>query len=695
MPKMFGFSRRKTKLGRLKSHHEDPSQGTKSPMRPTKHLNQSNSLVKEENVVKASFSGRSEDYSYECSPDASNINKCAVGNFDNWMMLSTSGDKPTPRFHHAATVVGSKMLVVGGESGHGMLDDTMILNLDKLTWATSAPKIYLPAADLPLKIPSCKGHCLVSWNKRVLLVGGKTDPSNEKLSVWSFDVETECWSNVEAKGDIPVSRSGHTALRAGPVIILFGGEDTKGKKLNDLHMFDLKSSTWLPLNYTGSGPSPRSNHVATLYDDKTLFVFGGQAKSKILNDLYSLDFETMIWTRVKAKGHHPASRAGCCGALYGSKWYIVGGGSKKKRYAETLVFDISKTEWSVCVSSQNPSVITNKGYSLVTMNHRDKMFLVAFGGNKKEPSNQIEILVMVNNEHSSSWRSAPDLDPSAYMDCTMRNVLESSMEHNVAGRKSLSDSPIDSNPIPSSSSLRKQFQNESDYNLVLKSHRSLDSVKYKEKDNALVPTTSFPQAIVQKGNRKETTVHMDIAGILASTEENILMAESGITNLPQNQAQESTDPSNINQMYETKIATLTRKNSLLEGQLKDALKNLEAAEKNLSSAIKSKQDMERTLGDATKEVEILKEKFASLELAQEEVNSLSNIVHSDNVRLEHDVAFLKAILDDTQKELHSTRGVLAAERTRAFQLQVEVFHLKQRFQSLENRSPTTRKPYRM
>ncbi|MCI24928.1 acyl-CoA-binding domain protein, partial [Trifolium medium] len=54
--------------------------------------------------------------------------------------------------------------------------------------------------------------------------------------------------------------------------------------------------------------------------------------------------------------------------------------------------------------------------------------------------------------------------------------------------------------------------------------------------------------------------------------------------------------------------------------------------------------------DTVKEIELLREKLAGAELAQEEANNLSNIVHSDNVRLEHDVAFLKAVLDDTQKE---------------------------------------------
>lgn len=55
--------------------------------------------MKEENAVTESASGRSEDFNCECSPDPSNLNECMIGNFNNWMMLSTSGAKPTPRFH--------------------------------------------------------------------------------------------------------------------------------------------------------------------------------------------------------------------------------------------------------------------------------------------------------------------------------------------------------------------------------------------------------------------------------------------------------------------------------------------------------------------------------------------------------------------------------------------------------------------
>lgn len=43
----------------------------------------------------------------------------------------------------------------------------------------------------------------------------------------------------------------------------------------------------------GSVPSPRSKHVAAIYDDRLLLVFGGASKSKYLNDLYALDFEAV------------------------------------------------------------------------------------------------------------------------------------------------------------------------------------------------------------------------------------------------------------------------------------------------------------------------------------------------------------------------------------------------------------------
>lgn len=683
------------KLGRLKVQLSETPQGIRSPIRFPKRATNFNG-----EVVPTSF--HADDVNCQYSSEGPELNNgCASGNSENWKVLSIAGEKPTPRFNHAAAVNGNKMVVVGGESGNGLLDDVQVFNFDQLTWTTASSKLYLSPNSLPLKIPACKGHSLVSWGKKTLLIGGKTEPGSDRISLWAFDTETECWSLMESKGDIPVARSGHTVVRASSHLILFGGEDAKRRKLNDLHMFDLKASTWLPLHCTGTGPCPRSNHVAALYDDKTLLIFGGVSKSKTLNDLYSLDFESMIWSRIKTRGFHPSPRAGCCGVLCGTKWYIAGGGSKKKRHAETIIFDILKVEWSVAIVSPPSSITTNKGFSLVLVKDKDKDFLVAFGGSKKEPSNQVEVLIVKKKEPSMGRQSilskgsfllenrssctglATQLSNSApqhSVSSVARQNLASAIEQHGSGRKSLSVSLADPNSI----SLRKQFHSDEEYNMVVKVAKSLeDEISSLQKSNQV-------DASGGKVNAEEASPAIESENPNTHNLGNVDNDDAVIGETDSKSA-----PSNTYQLYETKIAALMRKNGNLEGQLTAALASKEAAEKNLLSVVKSKQEMEKKLVETVKEVEFLKDKLAGIEIAQEEANNLSNIVHSDNVRLEHDVAFLRAVLDDTKKELHSTRGVLAGESARSFQLQVEVYHLKQRLESMENRAPTPRKPLHM
>ncbi|KAG7028961.1 Acyl-CoA-binding domain-containing protein 4 [Cucurbita argyrosperma subsp. argyrosperma] len=665
--KMFGF-RRRMKLGRLKVQLSDPAQGTRSPIRHPKRVTSSNT-----ECAAAPTSRHSEEHDGQRASDVPHTSIGALGQSENWMVLSIAGEKPAPRFNHAATVIGNKMIVVGGESGNGLLDDVQVLNFDKYTWSTASSKLYLSPSSLPLKIPACKGHSLVSWGKTALLVGGKTEPGNERIAVWAFDTETECWSLMEAKGDIPVARSGHTVVRASSVLILFGGEDSRRRKLNDLHMFDLKSFTWLPLHCTGTGPSARSNHVAALYDDKTLLIFGGTSKSRTLNDLYSLDFETMVWSRIKVRGFHPSPRAGCCGVLCGTRWCIAGGGSRKKRHTDTLIFDVLKHEWSVAVTSPPSSVTTNKGFSLVLVQHKEKdLLLLAFGGSKKEPSNQVEVLTMEKKEPSFRHRSNP-IDPTA------RQNLASAIGHG-SGRKSISEfALIDPSPVPGNISLRKQFNNDEAFDKTTK------ITKTPEDDSSTSQATE--NKITQSGSEFHGETLPSVYEYDSSNpfKEGVGYHPMDNTDLFSDNSGKvvtSSTFSSIYQFYEAKMAALIRKNGVLEGQLAAAMASREAVEKNLSSALKIRQEMEKRIADMIKEMEMLRDKLAGVEIAKEEANSLSNIVHSDNVRLEHDVAFLKAVLDDTQKELHSTRGV-------------EVFHLKQRLQSMENRAPTPRKPFHM
>lgn len=122
MPKMFGFSRGRMKLGRLRGHLHDPFHGPRSPAHPTKR---SSHLTREEPVA-TSVSGLPDVLAWRCSSDTFDLNGRAFENSENWAVLSTDGEKPSPRFDHAAAIVGSKMIVFGGDSGNHLLDDTKV-----------------------------------------------------------------------------------------------------------------------------------------------------------------------------------------------------------------------------------------------------------------------------------------------------------------------------------------------------------------------------------------------------------------------------------------------------------------------------------------------------------------------------------------------------------------------------------------
>ncbi|KAL6517168.1 hypothetical protein OROHE_017874 [Orobanche hederae] len=718
---MFGFSRRRMKLARLKVQLSDSAQGMRSPIRHTKRFNSSSA-----EGVEASTEG--DEPQCHSSSTAPELNNCTLGNSENWMVLSISGEKPTPRFNHGAAVIGNKMVVVGGESANGLLEDVQVLSFDRFSWTKASSKLYLSPTSLPLKIPACKGHTLVPWGKKVLLIGGKTEPVSDRVSVWALDMEAECWSLIEAKGEIPVARTGHTVVRANSVLILFGGEDTKRRKLNDLYMFDLKSLTWLPLHCTGPRPSPRTNHIAALYNDKMLFVFGGSSKSKTLNDLYSLDFEAWYGQELKHEVftrrleavvvEHFVGQSGILQVVVVRKNLEDQSKNLEFRPAETLIFDVLKFEWSLAVVSPPSSITTSKGFSLVLVQHKERDFLVAFGGTKKDPSNQVEVLIMEKVESSLIRRSTlskvagtllsekrsssvglsiqqGNASLSGHFGSVSRLNLASAIEQHGSGRNSLSESLLVDPTAPGNASLRKQFYNEETPDVMTTTRSSDGKNSFRITEQKTKPPDSCVGVSHSDDRNAEETSESDRSNLDKKRGNRSLQVESEDLVFQENDGKPraTTAPSGAYQMYEAKLAGLLRKNGVLEGQLSAALAGREAAEKTSSSAIRSIQEVEKRLGDATKEIELLKEKLTSVELAQEETNSLSNIVHSDNVRLEHDVAFLKAVLDDTQKELHSTRGVLAGERARAFQLQVEVFHLKQRLQSLETRAPTPRKPF--
>jgi len=75
---------------------------------------------------------------------------------------------------------------------------------------------------------------------------------------------------------------------------VFGGQEDDNKKMNDMWSFDLQTNAWSQIDQSGSSykPTPRSGHSSVVYGDK-MYIFGGIVElTKELNDLIVFDFES-------------------------------------------------------------------------------------------------------------------------------------------------------------------------------------------------------------------------------------------------------------------------------------------------------------------------------------------------------------------------------------------------------------------
>jgi hypothetical protein len=78
---------------------------------------------------------------------------------------------------HAATIVGRKMLVTGGNTASGSTNDVQILHLGKMMWSgiveagpSTPTQGGMPKSVRRQRLPACKGHSMVRQKKTFFIV---------------------------------------------------------------------------------------------------------------------------------------------------------------------------------------------------------------------------------------------------------------------------------------------------------------------------------------------------------------------------------------------------------------------------------------------------------------------------------------------------------------------------------------------
>lgn len=326
---------------------------------------------------------------------ASSHRLSTLGAPGDWAAVNCVGEAPRRRYEQATAIVGEKMYVIGGNTNGRLLADVHSMDLRSLAWtrvdatagttalpSSSAPNSPPPPPPPP-QLPPIAGHVALTWQQTVLIAGGHTKDASTTFEIYSLDTATGAWSKLEPSGTKPSARGGHTATLLGQQLFVFGGEDRSRRALSDLHVLDLKTMTWSSPATTGAAPAARTGHAAAALGDM-LFVFGGGSTIDCFSDLKVLDTRTLVWQAVSPAGAVPKPRAGCSSAVLEGVWYICGGGDGAGPRRELLSLRLgapgSALRWEVVQEVAGKSSLAREGLSVVSVPSVPGGALLSFGG---------------------------------------------------------------------------------------------------------------------------------------------------------------------------------------------------------------------------------------------------------------------------------------------------------------------------
>ncbi|KAL9952890.1 hypothetical protein ACROYT_G040218 [Oculina patagonica] len=214
----------------------------------------------------------------------------------SWHQESCEGGGADRRIGHTVTYDPDKkvLYVYGGSKTKRWFSDVNILDLQTNTW--SAVKAVGNA-------PTRAYHSCNLFNGELLVFGGvfpNPDPQPDGCSnkLYIFNTAANNWYKPITSGTPPSPKSGHSASLLGDRLVVFGGWDFP-QCFNDVSIIDLAMMEFSCPTMIGTLPSPRSWHASTVLPRQRIFVHGGYDGNQILTDSFVFELGTLTWITVQ------------------------------------------------------------------------------------------------------------------------------------------------------------------------------------------------------------------------------------------------------------------------------------------------------------------------------------------------------------------------------------------------------------
>lgn len=211
---------------------------------------------------------------------------------------------------------------------------------------------------------------------------------------WSYDPACDRWTRIEsASAPSPRARMASAVDTRRRRLLSFGGRFRAGTSgnytlYNDVWAFDFAAQTWAQVEPANAGPTPRANSAAA-YDPMAdeLLVHGGNTSASGASftpqaDLWALNLETRMWRRVATTGTAPSARLFHGATVANGALYVMGGGGANAFqgpfFTEIFRLDLSSSTWATVLESDenivgriNPALVPDGEGVLLLAGHDD------------------------------------------------------------------------------------------------------------------------------------------------------------------------------------------------------------------------------------------------------------------------------------------------------------------------------------
>ncbi|XP_025077294.1 LOW QUALITY PROTEIN: kelch domain-containing protein 1-like [Pomacea canaliculata] len=278
--------------------------------------------------------------------------------------------------------------------------------------------VHAEKAKNDFPFPPREGCVACSCSGRIYVFGGvvqtnhgEGDEPLETNELITFDIASQQWSKVHAKGTPPPARAAASLVAVGSKVYLFGGLSHMFGWFDDVFTFDTVTETWSIMETEGNKPRARDKHQGVAVGT-SIYYFGGfgpltdedveleeddeeeseeipeandqeGAEFGWFNDLFVLDTVKGQWSQpmhMNLGVPTPRAAHGMC-AVDGNL-YIFGGRDIEDRQNDLHIFNIASRKWDTELKVQGIPPAPRSFHSMTAVGKR----VVVIGGRGRDNS---------------------------------------------------------------------------------------------------------------------------------------------------------------------------------------------------------------------------------------------------------------------------------------------------------------------